>query len=582
MGIEGIRPSRRLELFPYVAGDATFASDTDARDPFRDGSEVARRVGADVKVGLGPNLTLDATVNPDFGQVEADPAEVNLSAFETFFSERRPFFNEGNDLFQGGGQGYFYSRRVGAPPHGDASGDFVDRPDNSTILGAAKLSGRLAPDLSIGTFGAVTGRESARTFDSTTSRFEKVRVEPVTGYGVVRLVKQFGSSGSTAGAILTGVRRDVAVGDPLAAELNRQAYSGGTDWTVRFSGGQYEIRANAGFSYIEGDPASIARIQNSSAHYFQRPDADYVRLDSSRTSLLGYNATWRVDKRSGRHWLWNVWGEIETPSFELNDIGRLMSADDIDVFANLRYRENEPGSIFYRYVVGLSTRAGWNFGWVRQSARAELWTRLTWLNLWSTGLSLAVNGRSLSDKLTRGGPLMTTPLRWLVRGDASSHFSFTNSWRIGAGYENDDLGGWRYDVSARFGMRPRGAWTFSVRPRYERAINTRQYLDQLDGGGAATSGRRYVFSMLDRRTLSAQLRLSYAFNPDLILELYAEPFTSSGSYTGFGELAAAKTNELRTYGTTIARTTDGSVVVTDGPENGHTRQPRIQRALISE
>src|SRR5206468_7408426 len=165
--------------------------------PFGNGGDLGGRMGADLKMGLGPSLTLDGTVNPDFEQVEADPAEVNLSAFPTFFSERRPFFAEGSDLLSMAG--FFYSRRIGAPPHGDASGSFVDRPPNSTILGAAKLSGRVGPSLSVAGLSAVTDREFAPTYDTTSGTLGRVRVEPLTGYGVARLVGKFGSAGSTAG-----------------------------------------------------------------------------------------------------------------------------------------------------------------------------------------------------------------------------------------------------------------------------------------------------------------------------------------------------------------------------------------------
>ena len=141
-GIAGIPPARRLELMPYVAGDLTYRANVNPRNPFDE--KFGGRAGGDLKLGLGPNLTLDATVNPDFGQVEADPAVVNLTAFEVVFDERRPFFIEGNELLTGRGQSFigrptwFYSRRIGASPRGFASGDFVDAPTNTTIVSAAR------------------------------------------------------------------------------------------------------------------------------------------------------------------------------------------------------------------------------------------------------------------------------------------------------------------------------------------------------------------------------------------------------------------------------------------------------------
>jgi hypothetical protein len=331
-GIQGIKPSRRLEIMPYIATDATMNGERDRDDPFDDGRNLGARIGGDVKMGLGPSLTLQATVNPDFGQVEADPAEVNLSAFETIFSEKRPFFTENNQLFSGVGQ-YFYSRRVGARPRGPASGDYVDYPSASTILGAGKLTGRLASGTSIGALAAVTAREKARLFDAATGRFSSVVVTPLAGYGVGRLQKEFGKSASTVGLTLTGVRRDMNDDDPLARLLTKEAYSGGLNVNYRIAGGAYEVYALMGFSHVKGDSAVILNLQRSSARYFQRPDAESYSLDPSRTSLTGGNGYFGVSKNSGKHWLGGVETGFESPGFELNDAGRLGTADGINAFA---------------------------------------------------------------------------------------------------------------------------------------------------------------------------------------------------------------------------------------------------------
>src|SRR6185503_8609795 len=193
LGIRNIRSSRRLELLPYVAGASTWTANPDPENPFDRGGNPEGRVGADLKMGVGPNLTLDATINPDFGQVEADPAEVNLSGFETFFDEKRPFFTEGSGLLNLASVGnFFYSRRIGAPPLGSASGDFVDFPSTSTILGAAKLTGRTASGMSIGALAAVTTPEDARAFNRITALTTNVPVAPRTTYGVARVQQEFG------------------------------------------------------------------------------------------------------------------------------------------------------------------------------------------------------------------------------------------------------------------------------------------------------------------------------------------------------------------------------------------------------
>ncbi len=564
VGIEGVSPSRGVELLPYMASEATRDNDPDASDPFNDGSEVVGRVGADVKIGLGPNLTLDATFNPDFGQVEADPAEVNLTDFETFFSERRPFFLEGADLLR---SQHFYSRRIGASPRGFAPGDFVDRPDNTTILGAAKLSGRLTRDLSIGALAALTGREHARTFDVDTGTFDDFEVEPLGGYGVVRALKQFGPDQSTVGFTLTGVRRDVAPGDPMAGEAAREAYTGGVDWGLRFKGGQYGVSGNVGFSHVRGDPAFMTALQNRSAHYFGRPDADHVELDPTAESMSGYNLLWRVEKIGGRHWLWNLWGELESAGFEQNEAGRLFAGDDIDVNWGLLYRENQPGSRLYNYTIGTNGKAGWNYGGTRQATTFGVSANLTWLNYLSTGMNLQFDTRALDDKLTRGGPLMERPQHWLLNAHVQSDRRQTSGWRTRLQYQNDELGGWVVAPSAGFWMRPNGRWSLSLDPGYRREVNPRQYLRTLADGHEATFGQRYVFAFIERSTLSAQIRLDYSFSPDLTLEFYAEPFAASGRYYDVGELTEAGAGTLRTYGTqgtTLEHGADGSLRVTDG------------------
>ncbi|HWO88749.1 MAG TPA: DUF5916 domain-containing protein, partial [Gemmatimonadales bacterium] len=253
VGIEGIRPARRVELLPYLATNGTVLSDPVPSNPFNpDGREADGRLGADLKLGLGSNLTLEATVNPDFGQVEADPAVVNLSAFEVFFEERRPFFTEGSRLLSGNGPNYFYSRRLGAPPPGPAGGDYQDRPPTSTILGAAKLTGRLQSGLSIGALAALTGREYARTYTASSDSFGRTEIAPPTAYAVARVQQEFGASGSTFGGVLTFVERDLTPGSALEQLLNRRAVSGGIDWTVRFGRRYYEFSGALGFSHVVG------------------------------------------------------------------------------------------------------------------------------------------------------------------------------------------------------------------------------------------------------------------------------------------------------------------------------------------
>ncbi len=568
-GIRDIAPSTRLELMPYLASAAVVTSDTlvDPRDPFHDVTEGEARVGVDVKMGLGPNLTMDVTVNPDFGQVEADPAEVNLTQFETFFRERRPFFIEGSQLLEGQGPGYYYSRRIGAPPRGPADGDFVDRPPTSTILGAAKLTGRLPSGLSVGVVAAVTEREYARTFTAVNGSFRDLEVAPLTGFGVVRLMQEFGSSASTVGLSLTGVRRDVAGGDPLGELLARQAYAGGMDWRLRLSGGAFEVRGWVGFSYVEGDSNAIARVQRSPARYFQRPDQDYVTFDPARTSLAGYVAGLSVFKLSGRHWLWGARTTLDSPGFEINDAGQLNTADELTAFAFLIYRNTEPGPVFRRYAIEVNGFSQWNFGGVREFTQGAMELSGQFRNFMSADLGFSARPRSRTDDATRGGPLFRVGSGWSTFGALSSNPNQTTQWRMHAFYFRSETGTWLYDLSGDLTIRPRGRWNVSVGPGYQRLREARQYLAALPGGPDATFGTRYVFGVINRSELSARLRLNYSVTPDLSLELYAEPFAASGRFLDIGELRAAGGNELLVYGTegtSLSRDADGNYVVTVG------------------
>lgn len=577
-GIQGIAPSRRGELLPYVASDATFRSEVDPDDPFLDAEDFDGRMGADVKMGVGPNLTLEGTINPDFGQVEADPAEVNLSAFETFFSERRPFFTEGSQLLEGGGAGYFYSRRIGSRPHGDPEADFVESPDNTSILGAAKLTGRLRSGLSVGVLGAVTQKEEARIFDMATGTESEVDVEPLAGYGVVRLQQEFGKDASTAGIILTGVERDLDSGSDLDDILRTRAFTGGTDWNLRFQGGKYQIGANAGFSYVEGSAAAIEETQTSSRRYYQRPDNDYVDFDPSRTSLTGWTSTLWFEKNSGKHWLWGGGAGAESPGFEINDIGQLGTADDIDSWGWLRYRENEPGKLFQNWWVQSRVGAGWNFGRENQYSFLDLESVLTWKNFTGNFIGFEYFPEAQNDNLTRGGPSMARAPNWNVWYEMWSSAQNKTTWNGWTGYAANDIGGWSYWVGGGVTFRPGDRWQLSLNPNWNHRTDSRQYIDTIDnpGGSASTFGSRHIFSYIERSQLVGQMRLNYAFTPDLTLELYAEPFAASGRYHDFGELEAARSKYLRTYGTdgtTITGPNDGFYEVTDGPDTFEFESP---------
>ncbi len=491
-GIRGIKPSRRLELMPYVATEARMTGDRDRRNPFDDGRNLGARVGGDVKMGLGPSLTLQATVNPDFGQVEADPAEVNLSAFETFFSERRPFFIEGNEILRGAGS-FFYSRRIGARPRSGAIGDYVDYPDASTILGAAKLTGRLASGVSIGALTAVTSREQARTHNLVSGAFADTLVAPLVAYAVTRVQKEYGAAASTIGLTLTGVQRDISSGEPLSRLLNKSAYSGAVNVNHRIWGGMYSVDAQVGFSHITGDSTAILGAQRSSARYYQRPDAESYELDPSRTSLSGLSGYLDLGKNSGRHWLGGLFVGTESPGYELNDLGRLGTADGITGVGYVRYRETQPGKYLRSYGVQTSHENEWNYDRDRQFGAIRADADATFKNFWRLDLTAWHDVRSQNARQTRGGPLMQTPYNDVAIISLGNSSASKTQWTARVYYGKDEFGAPTNRISGSISIRPAPQWQIRFEPNYLRAVDSRQFVTSLAGGPGSTFDRRYVF-----------------------------------------------------------------------------------------
>ena len=540
-GINGIRPSRRIELLPYLASASHLFGDPEPGNPFTDSADLDGRVGLDAKVGFGSNLTLEATVNPDFGQVEADPAEVNLSAFETFFDERRPFFLEGINLLNNQDDNWFYTRRIGAAPVGDASGDFVDHPSTSTILGAAKLTGRLQSGTSIGMLGAVTGEEFARTFNPG-SPIGRVQVAPRTTYGVARLQQEFGLPGSHFAVMGTMAHRELEPGGPLADLIPRNAIGFNGETFIRMFDGDYEFEVHGGVTRVDGEAAAIDRVQRASARYLHRPDADYLApYDPLRTSLSGGKWGSTFQRRNARHWLWEVAMETETPELEMNDVGRFGTGDGTRVSGNLQYRETVPGRWYRAYSFETSTGHEWNYGGDMQLAQVTPSFDVTLPNFWEVQIGTVFARVVQDERLTRGGPSMEKPGRWRTTLELESSEASETRVRLDGEYGRTEDGGLTFVAEGDVTVQPSPQWQLSVGPAYEREVNTQQYVSTLAGGSAATYGERYIFAHVDRSTYAMEVRLNYTFKPDLTLDFYGEPFAASGRYDHFGELAAART-----------------------------------------
>ena len=418
-GLDGLRPRRSLELLPYAAARAEFVAPDDAASTFDDGSRALGAVGIDAKWGVTSNLTVNASVNPDFGQVEVDPAVVNLTAFETFFQEKRAFFVEGAQIFGNFGQGgansfwgfntsdpsIFYSRRIGRVPQVEAEGDVVDSPTATTILGAVKLTGKTSGGWSVGFLEAVTDRETARVQSG--GVVGRTDVEPLTNYAVARVHRELGQRGG-AGFMATAVTRRLDT-PTLQDALVDQAYVFGTDAHVFFDRNRdWVLTGKVAGSHISGTPKAIESAQRAPQRYYQRPDTLHVSLDPSRTSLAGWAGRINLNRNSG---LWQVnaalWGV--SPGFESNDLGFHGAGDRAGAHAVSLWRGETPNRLSRSRSVWVAKAWTWNYNRELQHDGWHGRGSVTFLNYWYLNGGGLVWRRVLDDQLTRGGPSALSP-----------------------------------------------------------------------------------------------------------------------------------------------------------------------------
>jgi len=579
-GIRGIRAGRHLEIFPYAVSQARFGP-AEEGNPFQTGEDFSGNAGFDIKLGLKSNLTLDATVNPDFGQVEVDPAVINLSAYETYYQEKRPFFIEGASIFRGFGRGgiyinasinwpnptFFYSRRIGRIPQGSAEArGYVKSPDRTTILGAAKVTGKLGGSWNVGGIAALTGREYA-TVDQSGRRLRE-EVEPLSFYGVWRVQKDIEEGRRGIGVIATGVVRDLQT-ESLSGVLNRNAFGLALDgWTFLDAERNWVAGGWFGGTRVEGSPESILRLQKSSLHYFQRPDATHVRLDPEATSLSGWGGHLTLGRQNGKYLVLLSAGAL-SPGFDPNDVGfQYGSSDVINIVLLPGIQWTKPGKVFRYALVAAGSFRNYDFGGNKTWDGALVLFQGQLRNFWSFNTMFAYNPQTVSRSLTRGGPLALVPWGYQVNLGLSSddRKAVVLGWD-GTMYRRPDWGTeWNAGLSVRW--KPRSNILFSLSPRVGSDANEVQWVTRVaDPLMASTYGTRYVFGRIEQKILSSEIRLDWTFTPRLTLQAYLQPFIAVGDYERFKELAGPRSKDFNVYGengSTIEQVGDSYFVDPDG------------------
>ena len=554
--IRNITESRRLEFLPYASGQFDRAPGNEF-DPFYNQNAFGSNIGADVKYGIGSNMTLTATINPDFGQVEVDPAVVNLSAFETFFPEQRPFFLEGAEIFNFGFSSniqmgdeprILHTRRIGRAPQGRAPGSslFVETPSQTPIAGAVKLSGKTSSGWSVGLLNALTLEQDAR-FTPDGVNIESVPVEPLSNYTVGRIQRDFRGGQTVTGAMFNSLYRNMNT-DVLQDLLTDQAYSGGVDFEQSWSNRKYRLNGHLTGSYVSGEPVVLERIQRSSARYYQRPDAGHLDLDPERSDLSGMYADIMFTSET-RNWITQIRAYQISPGFEVNDMGFQSAADRRFLSGMAIKLQQSPVGIFRNYNLWVGTVGTWNTAGDPLSNLSGTGAFFNFKNFWTFNYSLLGGIRTLDDRLTRGGPIAGKPADFAVNMNLNS--DHRNNLRISPGlfHRRTELDEYLTNIWVTIRYRPHQAATVTIRPNLSRNYNATQYVRSVaDPQISTTYGRRYVFADLHQTTLSASIRVDWTFTPDMSLQLFVQPFISAGKFSRFKELSHPESINYNVYG----------------------------------
>ncbi|MGE5803173.1 MAG: DUF5916 domain-containing protein [Gemmatimonadota bacterium] len=578
----------RAEVLPYVVGRSANVPG-DPSDPFFDPHAVDGRVGADAMLRVTSNLTLNATVNPDFGQVEVDPAVVNLGTFETFFPEKRPFFVEGAGYFGiGGFSCYFCSnvsslsmlntRRIGREPQMSAvrdSVEYADEPDNTRIIAALKLTGRTSSAWSIGALNSLTARESAPVAlnDSVGTRSTRI-VEPLTNYFAGRVAKDLRGGATVIKVMGTSVYRQLD--DPYIRErLSRNSEALGVSTEMWWSKRTYRLMAQVAGTHVAGDTAAIRRVKTSQRHFFQRPDrSDTLDVRRPWTSMTGLGGYARISKESGGL-LWEGMVNFRTPSYDNNDITILTQGDYVWMGANLFPLWTKPSSWYRQLFLIGGAQQQYNLDGDLTQRQFHAFAQMQSLGYWWFTTFWIHRPGVLDDRLTRGGPVVGRPRSDFISAGirSDSRKAVVGDLNLEGGCNGD--GDCQRSAFLSLELRPRSNVTVALGPSVSNSHTGVQAVGTYGGANStAFYGTHYVFGQLERNEIGMDTRLNVTFSPLLTLELYMQPFISAGDYTSYNEFAATRSTRRLTYGTdmgTMGVTPDTAggpstiVLDTDGP-----------------
>jgi hypothetical protein len=571
-GIETGPQQRHLELLPYVVSREQFKYAA-ATDPYHRTASSRINAGGDLKYLLTSNLTLDATVNPDFGQVEVDPATINLSAYETYYEEKRPFFIAGSSAFGFGGMNCmfcsntsgleaFYSRRIGRPPqlngYVNNVAQYDDTPDNTSILGAAKITGPTAGGYTIGLLDAVTNRENA-VFRRGGSGLERTQeVEPYANYFVGRVRKDLNAGNSSVGLVLTSAARQLN-DSVLTNRLRSHAEATGFDFNHYFGNHVYSWMGTAMLSDVAGSTTAIAGTEQSSAHYFQRPDRAVAndglfdtKFNPSATSLRGYGFYTRLAKQNG-DWLWETAQNWRSPGFETNDLSFLDRADYKWMNANVGRQWSTPTTWYRNAIILGGGQQQFNYDGDRTDLQSQAFTAIELPSYWNVRGFVINHPTVLDDRITRGGPVVKRTGYNYLSGEISTDARQKVVYDINvSGSRGIDASIHSLRIRPGVAMKPATNVFVSLSPSFNADEDVAQYVEAVpDPTATAFYGKRYVFGYVRSRTVSLDTRVNWTFTPDLTLQLYAQPFIASGAYLNFREFAAPRSVQKLVYGTDV-------------------------------